>query len=112
MVISCTKFSWGGKHRLLVAPYPGVQSFFCCPPGHIKGRVRMTSMFSIRRYIKFGVYALAIAFLIGLALKLAAWLTGTQPWQNAPAIGALATAIGVLLAFVSLRSTHDWNRRH
>jgi hypothetical protein len=58
---------------------------------------------------------LSISVVIGsiitliLALNL---LFGVPGFQAATAVGSVATAIGVFLAFLALRNTHEWNRRN
>lgn len=39
------------------------------------------------------------------------WLFGVPVAQAVTAVGSVSTAVGVFLAFLALRNTHEWNRR-
>ena len=70
----------------------------------------------IFRYLRLGIgrFGLGIGAVIGIILALVVvlnWLFGIPVAQAVTAVGSVSTAVGVFLAFLALRSTHEWNRR-
>jgi hypothetical protein len=49
---------------------------------------------------------------IGAAIAILSRMFGVPVLQAATAVGSVATAVGIFLALISLRDTHEWNRRH
>ena len=62
-----------------------------------------------------GKFGLAIGVVIGTisaVIVVLNWLFGVPVAQAVTAVGSASTAVGVFLALLTLRNTHEWNRRH
>lgn len=71
----------------------------------------------IFRRLRLGIgrFGLGVGVVIGSISALIVvlnWLFGVPVAQAATAVGSVSTAVGVFLALLTLRNTHEWNRRH
>lgn len=71
----------------------------------------------IFRFLNVGVRRLVLGVVIIIGsisgvIVVLIWLFGVPVVQAMTAVGSVSTAVGVFLALLSLRNTHEWNRRH
>ena len=70
--------------------------------------LKLLQLYTVRFWLGVGVAIISIVVFVVLLN----WLFLIPVAQAVMAVGSLSTAVGVFLAFLTLRNTHEWNRRH